>query len=120
MVGVTWSVGDGLALLESDEGGSFEDWLAAVEGAVASLAFRPGMGVLHDMRRVTRALATSEIAGRIFHLKRHAGTIHRYASLVMNHEEVGRLAEALAAEEGVSFRIFRDRAEAEEWARAVV
>jgi hypothetical protein len=119
-VSVSWQIANGLVLLESDASESFEEWRAAIEEAVASRDYRPGMGLVHDLRRSTRIPPTGEVEARAYHAagQMRAHAIRRWALVVTSDAAFGivRLAEMLA-EKAVDIRAFRDPEDAEAWAR---
>ena len=120
-VGVSWSVGIAV-LLESDEQATFQEWQAAVDAALRDPAFRRGMGVVHDMRRLIRVPTSAEARARVDFLlgRTRAFQVSRWAIVVSGsaHYGMGRMAEFLTKETlGDGFRVFRDLPEALEWAR---
>src|SRR5258708_10821700 len=62
---VSWRISDGLVFLESDDPVTFGEWQAAIDAALANKDYRPGMGVLHDQRRLKRAPSIEEGKARV-------------------------------------------------------
>lgn len=107
--------------LLSDEESSLREWCDAIDAAVESPWFRPGMPVVHDARRMRRVPDAIEAQERINVLAMHAGAsgFRRWATVVDGTAilGVGRMGETLASDVGVSLRVFTDAGEAEAWAR---
>jgi hypothetical protein len=114
---VSWRISDGLVFLESDDPVTFAEWQAAIDAALANKDYRPGMGVLHDQRRLKRAPSIEEGKARV-HFVAGRG-IRRWAVLAAGDATygMGRMGEALSASTTVEIRAFRNPAEAEAWAR---
>jgi hypothetical protein len=114
---VSWRISNGLVVLESDEPVTFAEWQAAIDGALASKDYRPGMGVLHDQRRLKHAPSVEEGKARVSFVAGRG--IRRWAVLAAGDATygMGRMGEALSAATSVEIRAFRDPAEAEAWAR---
>lgn len=114
---VSWRISHGLIWLESDEAATFEEWQSAIEAALAHPDHRPGMGVIHDWRRLRAAPSTDEIRARA----RYGATLGpiRWALVVPGDASygMGRMAEILTEQHAIELRTFRDLAEAEAWAR---
>jgi hypothetical protein len=117
---VSWCV-DAVVLLESDEHATFQEWTAAVAEALADPGFRPGMGVVHDLRRMTRVPTPAEARARVDFLvaRSRALQVSRWAIVVAGaaHYGMGRLAEFHADKmPGQGFRVFRELEPALAWA----
>jgi hypothetical protein len=119
-VPVSWRIANGLVHLESSEGATFEEWRDAVDAAWADPAFRDGMGIVHDWRKLRAGLPTPEVEKRSEYLAANAARFGRtrWALLVDSAAAygMGRMAETLTGT-GTGLRVFRDPAEAEAWAR---
>lgn len=114
---VSWRVTNGLVYLESSEAPTLEEWRAAVEGALASSDYQPGMGVLHDTRLIKRFHSVEEAEERVAFVTKLG--IRRWAVLAESPVGygLGRLGEGLSSGTPTEIRAFRDPAKAEAWAR---
>jgi hypothetical protein len=119
-VPVSWQITNGLVQLESDEAATFEEWREATQRALASSSYRPGMGLVHDQRRVVRVPLAGEIEARAYYAagQMRAHAVRRWALVVKGDAAfgMGRMGEALA-NDTVEFRAFMEMAEALTWAR---
>jgi hypothetical protein len=110
---------NGLVYLESDEAATFEEWRGAIDCAWADPAFRPGMGIIHDWRKLRNVLPSAEVVKRSEYLAHNAARFGRtrWALVVDNNAGfgMGRMAETLTGS-GAALRVFRDPVEAEAWA----
>jgi len=121
---VSWRISKGIVFLESDEEAIFEEWRLSLEGALTSSDYRPGMGLVHDIRRMGRVPAAAEVLARVYFLARQMRIygIKRWAIVATGGAAygMGRIGEAIV-DDGpnaeLQFRVFRDLAEAEAWAR---
>ncbi len=116
----TVTVLDAFVLLETDDATSLAEWQAAVDSVAVHPEYRPGMGVVHDWRKHSRALEMAEIEARSRYLSASPLGSIRWALLVERAVDygMGRMAEALLDGSSVHLRVFQDKAEAEAWARA--
>jgi hypothetical protein len=114
---ISWRVCEGFVRLESDGEVAFTEWRAAVDAALAHPDYRPGMGILHDWRRLRGAPSPEEIWRRADH-GAQLGPI-RWALVAPTTVAygMGRMAEFLTEELAIELRVFRDIAEAEAWVR---
>ncbi len=114
---VAGRISEGIVRLESSETVTFAEWKAAVDAALASPDYRPGMGVLHDQRRLRDAPSAEEGRARAAYVV--AQGIRRWAVLVATDVQYGmaRLGDAYSSGTSTEIQAFRDPAEAEEWAR---
>src|SRR5258708_16253562 len=62
---VSWRISEEIVWLESAEPVTFEEWKAAIDGALASKGYRPGMGILHDQRQLKRGPSIEEGRARV-------------------------------------------------------
>jgi hypothetical protein len=120
---VSWRIEGSLILLESDEQGTFGEWMAAIDGVVGSPGWRPGLNVVHDLRTVRELPGAIETVLRLDFLMERGPAlgIKRYAVVLADstHPGVGRVAEGLARG-SVLFRVFRDWTGAAVWARQML
>jgi len=76
---------------------TFQEWTTAVFEALADAAFRPGMGVVHDLRRMVRIPSATEASDRVDFLVVRSRTlkVSRWAIVVSGqaHYSMARLAE---------------------------
>lgn len=118
---VSWRISEGIVFVESDEQAAFDDWQAAVASALGSSAYRPGMGLLHDARRMERVPTLEEARMRVWFVVVQARThnVPRWAVVVggSGGHAMARMAETLTDDRSVAFRVFTDLAEAEAWIR---
>jgi hypothetical protein len=117
---ISWQVANGVVFLESGEDATFPEWRQAIEGFLAHPGYRPGMGVIHDWRRLLKAPATPDIIARSSYVKGIPplkGT--RWAFVVGSLAAFGvaRMAQILTEESSLELRVFRDMAQAEAWVR---
>ena len=82
------------------------------------------MGLLHDIRRMGRVPAAAEVLARVYSLARQMRIygIKRWAIVATGAAAygIGRIGEAIVddgPDAEVQFRVFRDLADAEAWAR---
>jgi hypothetical protein len=120
-VPVSWRFANGVVFLESIEDATFEAWREAVDEFLAHPDYRPGMGVVHDWRRLSGVLLASEIVVRSAYLTRHLSeAVATRWALVASADAafgMGRMAEAFVNLSAIQVRVFRDLAEAEAWVR---
>jgi hypothetical protein len=120
---VAWKIEQACLLMESTEASTLDEWKAAVDAALEAPAFRPGMPVVHDARRLFRVPTPDEARERVAFLqaKCREAKVVRWAIVVSGSAQYGmaRLAGFAneAAPGGLEFRVFRDLQEAQEWAR---
>lgn len=128
---VSWRISDGVVFLESDRQATLEEWTSAVDTCLASGDYRPGMGVVQDWRRTKAIPAAKVIRVRIDVLvaRARARGFRRWAIVVAGdarweivvtgdaYRGTDRMAEPLAGRGAVEFRVFKDLAVAESWAR---
>ncbi len=117
---ISWRIANGVVLLESAETATFREWCEALKGFLADPDYRPGMGVIHDWRRLLTASPSTEIMARaeyVTEIPAMKGT--RWALIVAGTVTygMGRMAEILMETSSVELRVFRDMAEAEAWVR---
>ena len=114
---VSWHISEGLIRLESSGSVTFAEWKAGVDAALASTDYRPGMGVVHDQRRLRDAPSAEEGRARAAYVV--ALGIRRWAVLVGSDVQYGmaRLGDAHSSGTSTEIQAFRDPAEAEAWAR---
>jgi hypothetical protein len=114
---VSWRITEGFVRLESSGPVGFAEWKAALDAALASPDYRPGMGILHDQRQLPDAPSTEEGKSRAAYVV--ARGIRRWAVLVATDVQYGmaRLGDAHSAGTATEIQAFRDPAEAEAWAR---
>lgn len=114
---VSWRISDGLLWLESDGVASFEEWREAVEAALRHPDHRPGLGVVHDWRRLRVAPEAEQLHARASYAGRLGA--RRWAVVVDGRAGygMGRMAEILTEPKPVELRVFQDIGEAEAWAR---
>ena len=114
---VSWRISEGIVRMESSGTVSFFEWKAALDAALASPDYRPGMGVMHDQRLQKDAPSPEEGKSRAAYVV--ARGIPRWAVLVGSDVQYGmaRLGDAHSAGTATEIQAFRDPAEAEAWAR---
>jgi len=119
-VPVSWRITENCVLLESEPTATFDEWTAAVDAALVDEKFRPGMGVVHDLRRQFRVPTADEARERVDFLmsRSQKAGIRRWAIVVAGtaHYGMGRLAEFVSDGGPVVFRVFLDVGEAHAWA----
>jgi hypothetical protein len=123
---VTWKISDDLIWLQSGEEASFQEWRQAIEAAFEDPVYRPGMGVIHDWRRLRTPPSPDEIHMRAAYV---AELDTRRWALVVRDDVgygMGRMAEIVtsipplkASALPFEVRVFRDLTEAEAWARGL-
>ncbi len=117
---VSWAIAEGLVLLKSDENATFEEWETAVDSALRDPAVVPGMGIVHDLRRLVRVPTVPEAAARakVVETRSKALSLRRWAVVVTPGVQFGmaRMAEAFTELVDVEFRAFTDPLEARDWA----
>src|SRR5260370_8386220 len=91
---VSWRISEGLVRLESSGSVGFAEWKAALDAALASPDYRPGMGVWHDQRQLRDAPSTEEGKSRAAYVV--ARGIRPWAVLVATDVQYGmaRLGDA--------------------------
>jgi hypothetical protein len=128
---VSWHISKGVVFLESERQVTLDEWTSAVDGSLASDRYRPGMGVVQDWRRTKGLPAAKVIRLRIDVLveRARARGVNRWAivvagdarwEIVVTGDACRGTAQAstpLAGRSSVEFRVFKDLAEAEAWAR---
>ncbi len=114
---VSWRIADGLVWLESDDPVTFAEWSAAIDAALADKDHRPGMGMLHDQRRLKHGPSIEEGKARVAFVALRG--IPRWAVLAESPVAygMGRMGAALSSGTSTMIRAFRDPVEAEAWAR---
>src|SRR5260221_1038831 len=116
---VLWRFTSGLVYLESSEGATFEEWRDAIDAVWADPAFEPGMGIVHDWRKLRAGLPTAEVEKRSEYLAANAAPFGRTRWALLVDSPVaygmGRMAETLTGT-GNGLRVFPDPAQAETWA----
>jgi hypothetical protein len=111
---VSWRIAERYLLLESDEDATFEEWAAAVDAGLRDPGFRPGMGLVHDARRMGRVPSPDEANRRVEFLQRRMERmkISRWAVVVASSRPaqygMAHMAEAFADVAGAPFRVFKD------------
>ena len=117
----SWRIAENLVYIKGEGEAAREDWRVAVEAILADPRHEPGMGLLQDHRAVTRIPTTAEIQVAASFLRGRADQlgIARWALVVANDASfgMGRVAEVILENTSIVARVFRDRAEAETWAR---
>lgn len=128
---VSWRISEGVVFLVSDEPVTLDEWTSAVDSSLASGSYRPGMGVVQDWRRTKGIPGAKVIRLRVDVLvgRAMARGVNRWAIVVAGTArweivitgDAWRGADRTAAPPGgrgsVEFRVFRNPAEAEKWAR---
>jgi hypothetical protein len=114
---VSWRISEGVVFVESDEQATLAEWKAAIEASLAHSEYRPGMGVLHDQRRLTDAPSIDEGKARVAFVI--ARGIRRWAVLAGSEASygMGRMGAGISGGTSTEIRAFRDPADAEAWAR---
>jgi hypothetical protein len=120
IVPVSCRIEGSLILLESSEEATFGEWVDALATVGRHTRWRPGLSVVHDLRRSRSLPGPMETVLRLDFLKERnqALRIERYAVVIAesSHPGVGRVAEGLAEGKAASFRVFRDWGAAVAWA----
>ena len=117
---VAWRIERDLAWLESDEFASLREWRDAIDSVLSNVAYRSGMGLLHDRRRLATIPVTAEVAATIDYVSRRAGVVGdaRWAVVIgSTGDRLGRVAELLIERTSAGLRLFQDMGEAEAWVR---
>ena len=120
---IAWKIEQACIFMESTDPSTLHEWKAAVDAALEDPAFRPGMPVVHDARRLFRVPTPDEARERVAFLRARGreAQVARWAIVVSGSAQygMGRLAGFAneAAPPGLEFRVFRDLEEAREWAR---
>ena len=114
---VSWRISEGIVWLESADPVTFEEWKAAIDGALSSKGYRPGMGILHDQRQLKRGPSIEEGRARVSFVA--SRRIRKWAVLAESPDGygMGRVGQALSDGTATAIRAFRDQAEAEAWLR---
>ena len=114
---VSWRISEGAVVIVSDEQATLAEWKAAVDAALADGDYRPGMGVLHDQRRLRDAPSAEEGRARAAYVAWRG--MRRWAVLAGSDAAygMGRMGEGISSGTATEIRAFRDPAEAEAWAR---
>ena len=117
---VSWRIKDGLVWLQSEGEWSRAEWRVAVDGFLADPEFRPGMGLIHDRRRLLLPeKGLFEVKAEADFLRERTARIGkaRWAAVVRDPESygLGRMLQTLLSDTDVSLRVFYDPAEAEAW-----
>jgi hypothetical protein len=119
---VSWRFVDGIVFLESDESWTLDEWRGAVDAFLADPAWVPGMGLIHDRRRMTRSPNTQEVRDAVgfVGLRQHALGRARWALVVGSPAGYGmaRVGEALLDGTTITLRTFYDMSSAETWVRS--
>ena len=128
---VSWRISQGVVFLESDRQVTLDEWTSAVSSSLASDGYRPGMGVVQDWRK-TRGNPVAKIVRLrvdVLVAPARARGVNRWAIVVAGEArweivvtgDACRDADGTAARPGghgsVEFRVFKDLAAAEAWAR---
>lgn len=120
-MGVAYTFDQGLLLLTADESASAIDWTAAVEEAMGSPLFRPGMPLVADARRMARIPSTRDVLARVEFIGALSkdGRISRWALVMAEGAPygMGRMAEAYTDGLPSPFRVFTHLDHALSWAR---
>jgi hypothetical protein len=128
---VSWRISRGVVFLESERQVTLHEWTSAVDGSLASDGYRRGMGVVQDWRSTKGLPAARVIRLRIDVLveRARARGVNRWAivvagdarwEIVVTGDACRATAQAsppFAGRSSVEFRVFKDLAEAEAWAR---
>jgi hypothetical protein len=114
---VSWRISKDIVWLDSADPLTFAEWTAAIDAALADKDHRPGMGVLHDQRRLTDALSIEEGKARAAFVI--ARGIRRWAVLAGSEVGygMGRMGAGISGGTSTEIRAFWDSDEAEAWAR---
>lgn len=129
---VSWRISEGLVFLESDRQVTLDEWTSAVDRSLSSNGYRPGMGVVQDWRKTKGIPEARVIRLRIDVLvgRTLARGVNRWAIVVAGDARweivvtgdasrgTNRTAAPIGGRRSVEFRVFKDLAEAEAWARA--
>ena len=119
---VTYSVDRGVLAMVADESATAEDWTGAIDEALRSPGFRPGMALVADARRMARIPSTREVFIRVEFVTRLSkqGLISRWALVMTEGVQfgMGRMAEAYAERSPSPFRVFTNVDEAMAWVQA--
>jgi hypothetical protein len=125
---ISWQIRDGLVWAESSGESSVDDVRAAVEAFLDDPAYKPGMGLVHDVRR-RRVPDAQEVQQAVSFVASRAREIGRARwGIVVSSDAafgMGRMVGALLessssiAVQGssVTAHVFRDVDEAEAWVR---
>jgi hypothetical protein len=120
-MGVSYTFAEGLLLVTADESATASDWTAAVEEALASPLFEPGMPVVADARRMARIPSTKDVLARVEFIAAFSkgGRISRWALVMVEGVQygMGRMAEAYTEGRSSPFRVFTRLDDAKSWAR---
>jgi hypothetical protein len=114
---VSWRISEGIVWLESSEPVTFAEWTAAIDGALAQKDYKPGMGMLHDQRRMKHGPSIEEAHKRVAFVA--ARGIRKWAVLAESADSygMGRVGEALSNGTATAIRAFRDPDAAAAWLR---
>jgi hypothetical protein len=114
---VSWRISKGIVWLESAEPVTFDEWKAAIEGALSDKGYQPGMGILHDQRRLKHGPSIEEGRARVNFVA--SRRIRKWAVLADSPDGYGmaRVGQALSEQTATAIRAFRDPVEAETWLR---
>jgi SpoIIAA-like len=122
-VGMSWRIDEDIVLLESAGHVSLQEWRETLDAATSHRAFHPGMRVLHDVRLFDGEPSLEEVKARVAYLRERRAVhgIERWAVVVASglHYGLGRIAQS-QMRRLMPFRVFSDRAAAEEWIKAAV
>ena len=128
---VSWRISEGVVFLVSDEQVTLDEWTSAIDSALASGGYRPGMGVVQDWRRTKGIPGAKVVRLRVDVLvgRAMARGVNRWAIVVAGDARWDivitgdawrgrdRTGEPPGGRGSVEFRVFKNQAEAEAWAR---
>ena len=118
---VSYTFDKGLLLLIAEEGATVTDWTAAVDEALASPLFEPGMALVADARQMARIPSTRDVVARVEFIEGLSknGRVSRWALVMTDGVQygIGRMAEAYADRSPSPFRVFTRLEDAKTWAR---
>ena len=121
-MGFKYSIDPTLRLVKVDSGQDFpaaDDFLAVLDQLGRDPLFGPGFGVLFERRQFTKEPDAQYVRASIENIAARGGkfTQARWASITSHLATygMGRMAEAIAENCGVSYRVFIDEREAMDW-----
>jgi hypothetical protein len=118
---VSWTISEGLAYFTSYEHGTLEEWMRSVDALLADPDYTPGMGVLHDRRRIANSPSSQEVSAAVAFIEARASAVGnaRWALVASSTAGYGmdRMAQMLLQGTSVTLRVFHELGEAEDWVR---
>lgn len=118
---VSWRIETELVWLESSAQATLDEWREALEAVLADPRYRPGMGLVHDRRKLAWVPTTEQVTAATNHIAGRSMAIGkaRWGLVVAGAAGfgMGRMAEILLERTSVTLGVFRDLDEAEAWVR---